>query len=66
MPEQRISLLKYNTNLTDTESNHNKWDLTKLRSFCKAKDTVCKTKGSLLNAKGSLPTPHQTEDLSPK
>ena len=38
----------------------NKWDLLKLRSFCKAKDTVNKTKkGSLLNGKRSSPTPHQ-------
>ena len=40
----------------------NKWDLLKLRSFCKAKDTVNKTKGSLLNGKRSSPTPHKTKD----
>ena len=44
----------------------NKWYLLKLRSFCKAKDTVNKTKGSLLNGKNSSPTPHQTKDIPPK
>ena len=40
----------------------NKCDLLKLRSFCKAKDTVNKTKGRLLNGKRSSPTPPQTKD----
>ena len=39
----------------------NKWDLLKLKSFCKAKDTVNKTNDSLQNGKRSSPTPHQTE-----
>ena len=38
----------------------NKWDLLKLRSFCKAKDTVSKTKGYLPTGRRSSPTPHQT------
>ena len=38
----------------------NKWDLQKVRGFCKAKDTVNKTKW-LQNGKRSSPTPHQTE-----
>jgi hypothetical protein len=32
-----------------------KWDLIKLQSFCKAKDTVIKTKGQPQIGKGSLP-----------
>ena len=39
----------------------NKWDLLKLRSFCKAKDTVSKTNGYLLTGRRSSPTPHQTK-----
>ena len=35
--------LNINPSSTDTERN-NKWDLLKLKSFCKAKDTVSKTK----------------------
>ena len=40
---QRRPLPKYNSSSTNTENN-NKWELLKLRSFCKAKDTVHKTK----------------------
>ena len=36
----------------------NKWDLLKLRSFCKAKDTVIKT-NILLNGRRASATPHQ-------
>ena len=39
----------------------NKWDLLKLKSFCKAKDIVNKTNDSLQNGKRSSLTPHQTE-----
>ena len=34
----------------------NKWDLLKLRSFCKAKDTVVRQKGCLLTGRRSSPT----------
>ena len=34
----------YNPSSTDNKATVNKWDLLKLRSFCKAKDTVIKTK----------------------
>ena len=44
----------------------NKWDLLKLKSFYKAKDTDNKTNNSLQNGKRSSLTPHQTEVLSPK
>ena len=41
----------------------NKWDFLKLRSFCKAKDTVNKTKRQPTEwEKKSLPTPHNTKD----
>ena len=36
--------LNNNTISTDTKATINKWDLLKLRSFCKVKDTVNKTK----------------------
>ena len=36
-------------------SRIDKWDLIKLQSFCKAKDTVNKTKGHQQIEKGSLP-----------
>ena len=39
----------------------NKWDLLKLRSFCKAKDTVTKTKRLPLIGRRYSPTPHQTK-----
>ena len=34
---------KYNPSITDMREIINKWNLLKLRSFCKAKDTVNKT-----------------------
>jgi hypothetical protein len=37
------------------ESRIDKWDLLKLQSFCKAKDTVNKTKRHQRLGKGSLP-----------
>ena len=37
-------------------SRIDKWDLMKLQSFCKAKDTVNKTKGHQRIGKRSLPT----------
>ena len=43
MHGHRIPLPKYNPSNTDNESN-NKWDLLKLRSFCKEQDIVNKTK----------------------
>ena len=36
-------------------SRIDKWDLIKLQSFCKAKDTINKTKGHQQIGKGSLP-----------
>ena len=39
----------------------NKWELPKLRGFCKAKDTVIKTKRQPLSGRRSSPTPHQTK-----
>jgi hypothetical protein len=40
-------------------SRIDKWDLIKLQSFCKAKDTVNKTKQT---GKGSLPIPNRIGD----
>ena len=39
----------------------NKWDLLKLKSFCKAKDMIIKTKQQPTDGKISSLTPHQTE-----
>ena len=39
----------------------NKWDLMKLKGFCKAKATIKKTKFHLQNGKRFSPTPHMTE-----
>jgi hypothetical protein len=39
----------------DVRSRIDKWDLIKLQSFCKAKDTVNKTKGHQQIGKGFLP-----------
>ena len=44
----------------------NKWDILKLKIFCKAEDTVIRQISSLQNGKKSSPTPYQTEDWSPK
>ena len=43
-------------------SRIDKWDLIKLQSFCKAKDTFNKTKGHQQIGKGSLPVLNQTGD----
>ena len=44
-------------------STIDRWGLRKLKSFCKAKDTVERKKnGSLQIEKRSLPTLHPTED----
>ena len=40
----------------------NKWDLLKLRSFCKTKGTVNRTKRQPTDGKRSSSTSHQTED----
>ena len=39
-----------------------KWDLMKLQSICKAKDTINKTKGHQQIGKGFLPILNQIED----
>ena len=39
----------------------NKWDLLKLKGFCKAKTWSTRQNDSLQNGKRSLPTPHQIE-----
>jgi hypothetical protein len=43
-------------------SRIDKWDLIKLQSFCKAKDTVNKTKRHQQIGKGSLPILYQIGD----
>ena len=43
-------------------SRIDKWDLIKLQSFCKAKDTINKTKGHQQIGKGPLPIPNQIGD----
>ena len=43
-------------------SRIDKWDLIKLQSFCKSKDTVNKTKSYQLIGKGSLPILNQIWD----
>jgi hypothetical protein len=43
-------------------SRIDKWDLMKLQSFCKAKDTVNKTKRHQQIGKGSLPILNQIGD----
>jgi hypothetical protein len=42
-------------------STINKWDLMKLKGFCKAKATIKKTKFHLQNGKRFSPTPYVTE-----
>jgi hypothetical protein len=42
-------------------STIDKWDLLKLKSFCRAKDTVKRTNGNLQIGKRSLPTLHPIE-----
>ena len=44
-------------------SRIDKWDLMKLQSFCKAKDTVNKTKDDQQIGKGSLPILNQGDIL---
>jgi hypothetical protein len=46
----------------DIRSRIVKWDLIKLQSFCKAKDTVNKTKGHQKIGKGFLPILNQIGD----
>jgi hypothetical protein len=46
-------------------SRIDKWDLIKLQSFCKAKDTVNKTKKHQQIGKGSLPILDQIGDYYP-
>jgi hypothetical protein len=43
-------------------SRIDKWDLKKLQSFCKAKDTINKTKSPPTDWEGSLPIPNQIGD----
>jgi hypothetical protein len=43
-------------------SRIDKWDVMKLQSFCKAKDTVNKTKGHQQIGKGSLPILNEIGD----
>jgi hypothetical protein len=43
-------------------SRIDKWDLIKLQSFCKAKDTINKTKSHQEIGKGSLPILNQIGD----
>jgi hypothetical protein len=42
-------------------SRIDKWDLIKLQSFCKAKNTVKRTKSNQQTGKRSLPILHPTE-----
>jgi hypothetical protein len=51
--------LNRTTMACDVRSRIDKWDLMKLQSFCKAKDTVNKTKRPPTDAKGSLPILNQ-------
>ena len=46
----------------DVRSKINKWNLIKLQSFCKSKDTVNKTKHHQQIGKGSLPILNQRGD----
>jgi hypothetical protein len=45
----------------DVRSRIDKWDLIKLQSFCKAKDTVIKQKGNQQIGKRFSPIPHPIE-----
>jgi hypothetical protein len=47
-------------------SRTGKWDLIKLESFCKAKDTVNKTNRQTTDGKKSSLTPHPIESKYPK
>ena len=58
----REPLPKYNPSIAQIlRETINKWDLLKLRSFCKAKEMVNKLNSSVQNGKRSSPAPHQTE-----